>query len=93
MVLKEGSFAVNQLEVTRVDWHAHDNDQCESLTLPDDGYSLAKCMRSVAEPLLVSHFGEGIIEEAFRRYGEIIVDRMSKEKNEFINVTICVTKI
>ena len=91
-VLKEGSFAVNKLEVSQVNWHAYNNNLSESETLDDGGYNVAKCMRAVAEPLLVSHFGEGIIEEVFRRYREIIVDRMSKEKTEFFNVTISMTK-
>ncbi len=58
----------------------------------DGGYSFAKCIRAVTEPLLVNHFGDAIIEEVFRRYTEITDDRMSKEKAQFINVTISVTK-
>jgi jasmonate O-methyltransferase len=49
-------------------------------------------MRAVAEPLLASHFGEAIIEEVFARYLNILVDRMSKEKTKFINVSISMTK-
>ncbi|EXC35437.1 Salicylate O-methyltransferase [Morus notabilis] len=91
-VLKEGSFTINRLEVSQVNWDAYHSDFSPSDALDDGGYSVAKCMRAVAEPLLVSHFGEGIIEEVFRRYREIIADRMSKEKTEFINVIISVTK-
>lgn len=91
-VLKEGSFTINRLEVSHVNWNAYHSDFSPSDSLDDGGYSVAKCMRAVAEPLLVSHFGEGIIEEVFRRYREIIADRMSKEKTEFINVIISVTK-
>lgn len=58
----------------------------------DGGYNVSNCMRAVAEPLLISHFGEGIIEEVFKRYQEILTDYMSKEKTEFINVTLYVTR-
>lgn len=53
-------------------------------------YKVAMCMRAVAEPMLVSHFGEGIIDELFHRYTKIILDSMSTcpEKSQFINVTV-----
>ena len=58
----------------------------------DGAYNVAKCIRAVVEPLLVSHYGEAIIEEVFRRYVKILASRMSKEKTEFINVSISLTK-
>ena len=54
-VVKEGSFNINQLEVSQVNWHAYDSAFSPSNALEDGSYSLAKCMRAVAEPLLVSH--------------------------------------
>ncbi|KAL0367511.1 UNVERIFIED_CONTAM: Salicylate carboxymethyltransferase [Sesamum radiatum] len=47
-VEKEGSFTINRLQVSEIAWAA-----CGGC-----GYNVAKCMRSVAEPLLVGHFGE-----------------------------------
>ena len=41
-------------------------------------------MRIVVEPLLVSHFGDAIIDEVFYRYKEIISDHISKENTQFI---------
>ncbi|XP_057420276.1 S-adenosyl-L-methionine:benzoic acid/salicylic acid carboxyl methyltransferase 3-like [Lotus japonicus] len=97
-VLKEGSFAINRLEVSEVNWNAMDecnvfefeSEMNESLS--DSGYNVAQCMRAVAEPLLVNHFGEAIIEKVFSRYQEILADRMSKEKTKFVNVTILMTR-
>ncbi|CAJ2646455.1 unnamed protein product [Trifolium pratense] len=98
-VLREGSFTIDCLEVTTVHWNAYDdfNDvdfESDDLSKPfiDGAYNVTNCMRAVAEPLLVSHFGEAIIEEVFGRYLEILVDRMSKEQTEFINVSISMTK-
>ncbi|KAA8547398.1 hypothetical protein F0562_003738 [Nyssa sinensis] len=88
-VQKEGSFGIDCLEVSEVNWNAYDGDFCGS---DDGGYKVARCMRSVAEPLLVSHFGEAIIDDVFHRYREIVADRMSKERTEFINVTVSLTK-
>jgi jasmonate O-methyltransferase len=97
-ILKEGSFTIDRLEVTEIHWNAYDdwNDTNFESSLPksriDGAYNVTNCMRAVAEPLLASHFGEAIIEEVFGRYQEILVDRMSKEKTEFINVSISMTK-
>ncbi|KAJ1420771.1 SAM dependent carboxyl methyltransferase [Sesbania bispinosa] len=97
-VLNEGSFAINRLEVSEVNWNAYDdwnafNFESEmSESLSDGGYNVAQCMRAVAEPLLISHFGEAIIEEVFSRYQKILADRMSKERTKFFNVTILLTR-
>ena len=97
-VLKEGSFASNRLEVSEVNWNAFDDRNAlefeseRSDTLSDGGYNVAQCMRAVAEPMLVSHFGEAIIEEVFSRYQQILTDRMSKEQTKCINVTVLLTR-
>ncbi|XP_057449351.1 S-adenosyl-L-methionine:benzoic acid/salicylic acid carboxyl methyltransferase 2-like [Lotus japonicus] len=98
-VLKEGSFTITCLEVSRVHWNGHDDDDDWNNAFDSEslnnvaGYNVAKCMRAVAEPLLISHFGEAVdIEEVFRRYQAILTDRMSKERTEFINVTISMTR-
>nr|QNU12860.1 salicylic acid methyl transferase [Betula lenta] len=92
--VKEGSFSVVRLEVSEVDWNAYDDDSgvSSSNAFSDGGYNVTKCMRAVAEPLLVAHFGDAIIDEVFRRYRKILSDRLSKEKNRFTNVTISLTK-
>jgi jasmonate O-methyltransferase len=97
-VLREWSFTIDRLEVTKIHWNAYNdrNDINFTNSFPelciDGAYNVTKCMRAMAEPLLASHFGEAIIEEVFGRYQEILVDRMSKEKTEFINVSISMTK-
>ena len=91
-VEKEGSFTINRLEASEVNWNAYHGEFCPSDAHEDGGYNVAKLMRAVAEPLLVSYFGDGIIEEVFSRYQKIVADRMSREKTEFVNVTVSMTK-
>ena len=91
-VEKEGSFTINRLEVSKVNWNAYHGEFCPSDDHKDGAYNVAMLMRAVAEPLLVSHFGGGIIEEVFSRYQKIVADRMSKEKTEFVNVTVSLTR-
>ncbi|KAM7252072.1 hypothetical protein ACFE04_023955 [Oxalis oulophora] len=82
-VIKEGSFTINRLEFSKVNWNASDKGiNPLDATFNDDGYSLAKCMRAVAEPLIISHFGETIVDEVFIRYRKIVADRMAKEITE-----------
>ncbi|KAL0434368.1 UNVERIFIED_CONTAM: Salicylate carboxymethyltransferase [Sesamum latifolium] len=95
-VEKEGSFTINRLQVSEIEWAAcGGNGLCSpeySRNGVDDGYNVAKCMRSVAEPLLVEHFGELIIDQLFENYRNILSDRMSKEDTKFINVTVSMTR-
>ncbi|KAL6346394.1 hypothetical protein AAG906_033190 [Vitis piasezkii] len=84
-VEKEGSFTINRLEVSQVNWNAYHGEFCPSDAHKDGWYNVAKLIRAVAEPLLVSHFGDGIIEEVFSRYQKIVADRMSRETTEFVN--------
>lgn len=91
-VEKEGSFTINRLEASEVNWNAYHGEFCPSDAHEDGGFNVAKLMRAVAEPLLVSYFGDGIIEEVFSRYQKIVADRMSREKTEFVNVTVSMTK-
>ncbi|XP_062143290.1 S-adenosyl-L-methionine:benzoic acid/salicylic acid carboxyl methyltransferase 3-like [Alnus glutinosa] len=91
-VVKEGSFSIDRLEVSEVNWNACDRGFSSPDAFRDGGYNVAQCMRAVAEPLLVSHFGDAIIEEVFRRYKEILSDRLAKEKTRFVNVTVSMAK-
>ncbi|KAJ0815674.1 putative salicylate carboxymethyltransferase [Helianthus annuus] len=53
---------------------------------------MGKCMRAVAEPLVLSHFGDSIIEEVFKRYTDNIKISMSGEKTKLVNVTVSMTR-
>ncbi|CAA0839261.1 S-adenosyl-L-methionine-dependent methyltransferases superfamily protein [Striga hermonthica] len=70
LVEKEGSFIINRLEVSEITWAACGEDFCSSDSSRSgaDGYNVARCMRSVAEPLLVEHFGEAVIDQLFKKY-------------------------
>ncbi|KAL3506342.1 hypothetical protein ACH5RR_031724 [Cinchona calisaya] len=92
LVEREGSFSIDRVESTEIHWTAYNNEFLEFNEFKDCGYNVAKCMRAVAEPLLLSHFGEEIIEDVFNRYNKILADRMSNEKTEFINVIFSLKK-
>ncbi|XP_048129057.1 salicylate carboxymethyltransferase-like [Rhodamnia argentea] len=92
-VQKQGSFSMDCLEVSEVNWSVFDSDFDPNVVSEDEGCNLVRCMRAVAEPLLVNHFGEEIIDEVFKRYGAQLAARMSEENPAFVNVVISLKKI
>ncbi|KAK2419169.1 S-adenosyl-L-methionine:benzoic acid/salicylic acid carboxyl methyltransferase [Trifolium repens] len=99
-ILTEGSFAINQLESSQVVLNELDNyedafDFTSKIpgSLRDDGYSLAQCIRAVAEPLLVSHFGEDVTKEVFNHFQKNVIDYMPKDRTTVTNITIALTRM
>ncbi|XP_058773478.1 S-adenosyl-L-methionine:benzoic acid/salicylic acid carboxyl methyltransferase 3-like [Vicia villosa] len=82
-VLSEGSFSINQLEVSEVIGHALESDMSESMV---------KSTRAVFEPLLISHFGESVTKEVFERFRKILAAGISKERTRITNLTITLTR-
>ncbi|KAA0036209.1 salicylate carboxymethyltransferase-like [Cucumis melo var. makuwa] len=102
-VVKEGSFILNLLKASSINLNhiVHETDQQDHSSSPlinnslanADDYDFAKCIQSVAEPLLIHHFGEEIMDELFIRHKKIVADCMAKHKiMECINLTISLTK-
>ncbi|CAI0376970.1 unnamed protein product [Linum tenue] len=99
-VKKQGAFAIDRLEVSEVSWDACSDELMISGTGVGHarngvvGYNVAKFIRAVAEPLLVSHFNAGgeVIDEIFRRYAAVVSERMANEKTRYVNVTVSLTK-
>ncbi|KAI3846959.1 hypothetical protein MKX03_034451 [Papaver bracteatum] len=90
----EGSFSVNQLETFQVNWDGSDSseDGRSGTDKSRSSYLIANSIRAVSEPLLASHFGEEIINELFSRFREIVANYAAKEKTEYTNLVISVTK-
>ncbi|KAI9111284.1 hypothetical protein K1719_017696 [Acacia pycnantha] len=86
---KEGSFILNSLEVFEVSWKAACGEEHNDNS---DGYKAAQLIRAVAEPLIVGHFGQAIIDDVFHRYQHILADRMSKDNAVFVNLAVSLTK-
>lgn len=88
LVHSEGSFALDQVHASEISWDANDHKNRSSC----DQYDFAICLRAVVESLIVSHFGEEIIDEIFKRYREIICASMAEEKNSVDYITISLTR-
>ncbi|CAN0919222.1 Salicylate carboxymethyltransferase [Linum grandiflorum] len=97
-VKNEGSFVIDQLQVSEVSWDAHDNDEYSNVASDHEATgadSVANCIRAVAEPLMVNHFGDGevMIDEVFRRYRAIVSTRIANDEKtgSFVFVTVSLT--
>ncbi|XP_026393595.1 salicylate carboxymethyltransferase-like [Papaver somniferum] len=94
VIQSEGSFMVDQLHAYNVNWDGSDSREDRSSVTEKyrSSYDTAKCIRAVSESLLVSHFGEEIIDELFCRYRENVASYATKEKTEYTNLVISMTK-
>ncbi|KAL8118055.1 S-adenosyl-L-methionine:benzoic acid/salicylic acid carboxyl methyltransferase 3-like [Apium graveolens] len=83
VVEAEGSFSIDRLDASQVNWNVYENDSA---------YNITKCIRSVVESLLVNQFGHAVMDRLFQRYREIIDDTISKETTQFFSVIVTLTK-
>ncbi|XP_045829801.1 S-adenosyl-L-methionine:benzoic acid/salicylic acid carboxyl methyltransferase 3-like isoform X1 [Trifolium pratense] len=96
-VLTEGSFSINQLDSSQIIFKELDNykdafNSKISGSLTEDGYNLGQCIRAIAEPLLVGHFGESVTKEAFNRFQKYVTDNVPKDRTKITNITMILTK-
>ncbi|KAJ3696674.1 hypothetical protein LUZ61_000379 [Rhynchospora tenuis] len=56
------------------------------------GANLAMFMRSVLEPMIVGHFGAGIVDELFSRFAMNAAEHLVKEKTKVHFLALCLKK-
>ncbi|KAI3845825.1 hypothetical protein MKX03_020322 [Papaver bracteatum] len=100
IILTEGSFIINRLEIFEVTlgdgegFFRKDEDEDENDMLTGSR-NFVNFMRAISESLVVSHFGEEIIEELYKRCREIVAPRLSREesmKTKHISIVISLTR-
>ncbi|KAI7980715.1 Benzoate carboxyl methyltransferase, partial [Camellia lanceoleosa] len=94
IIEKEGSFNLERLEVSECNWDANDNDDDEHFVFDKDrsGKNVANCIRAGTEPLVVSHFGEFIVDDVFKKFANHVADHLCSEKSKFINIIVSLSK-
>ena len=90
----EGSFFLDQLQITETNWDTNNNDDNKGYVFykKASGLHVAKYIRALTESMLVTHFGEEIIEELFERFAEKVGEHLSKERPKCANITFSMTK-
>ncbi|XP_039156176.1 salicylate carboxymethyltransferase-like [Eucalyptus grandis] len=79
-VEKQGSFSIDCLEVFEVNRDVFETDFDPNVVSKEAADKIVGSLRAIAEPLLVHHFGEEIINEVFERFRAKLGNRFSKEK-------------
>ena len=100
MIQGEGSFVLNRLQLYEVDWYPTYSDnisQTESTDTAEKqnsmgGNYVANTIRAVVESMLQNHFGEGIMDDLFRRFGDIVGEYLSRKRGKYINFIISLTR-
>ncbi|OAY80655.1 Anthranilate O-methyltransferase 1 [Ananas comosus] len=84
VIQKGGLFDISRMQYFESNWDPFD-DSCDDFVLDNlqSGANVAKCIRAVAEPLISSHFGEGILDELFSRYANNIARHLLKGKAKY----------
>eukprot|EP00262_Sarcandra_glabra_P016495 TRINITY_DN5400_c0_g1_i1.p1 TRINITY_DN5400_c0_g1~~TRINITY_DN5400_c0_g1_i1.p1 ORF type:complete len:372 (-),score=59.99 TRINITY_DN5400_c0_g1_i1:770-1885(-) len=93
VIQKEGSFDLDRLEIIEVNGDDNDDDY-ENFVFDKfrRGRNVAKCIRSVVEPMLASHFGDGLLDDLFERYRKNVTDYLMKENENYINLVVSMKK-
>ncbi|XP_058092022.1 probable jasmonic acid carboxyl methyltransferase 2 [Magnolia sinica] len=95
---KQGSFALDQLEVFEVDWDATNGDDGVSeyvqsgISKLTSGQRVSKTIRAVVESMIGHHFGEEIMDDLFQRYSKIVDQYMSENVCKYANLVISVVR-
>ncbi|CAL1360876.1 unnamed protein product [Linum trigynum] len=93
-VQKQGSFAIERLEVWESSWNPYDGEVNLPESRQDAGHNVARCIRAVMEPLLVRQFGpqRKLMDEIFMRYRVILSNWMAEEEANYVNVIVSLSK-
>ncbi|XP_076914126.1 S-adenosyl-L-methionine:benzoic acid/salicylic acid carboxyl methyltransferase 3-like [Bidens hawaiensis] len=102
IIQDDGSFSLNNMSAYEVNWDPHDTDcpTTNDLNLEhihnhaqkETKKSTAKLIRAITEPLLISHFGNSIIEVLFKKYEKHVTKHLAVKKTKQFTIVISLTK-
>ncbi|ESQ34837.1 hypothetical protein EUTSA_v10007856mg [Eutrema salsugineum] len=97
-VEKEGSFSIDRLEISPVDWEGGSISE-ESYDIvrskPEalaSGRRVAKTIRAVIEPMLEPTFGQHVMDELFERYAKIVGEYVYVSSPRYAIVIVSLVK-
>ncbi|XP_076958567.1 S-adenosyl-L-methionine:benzoic acid/salicylic acid carboxyl methyltransferase 3-like [Bidens hawaiensis] len=93
----EGSFSLDNMNGFKLNWDPYDTDYTNMYDSNElsriHTVNITKLMRAILEPLLISHFGDSIIDMLFKKFGKLVAEYLTKKKQRSLLVTISLTKI
>ncbi|PIA36696.1 hypothetical protein AQUCO_03300127v1 [Aquilegia coerulea] len=91
VIEEQGSFHLNLLEAFDAEGDTN-YDYEKEVEFDDFIKAVSRTVRAVTESMLVSHFGEEILEELFDKYAKYVGQYIGKEKNKYVNLIMSMTK-
>ncbi|KAJ3696673.1 hypothetical protein LUZ61_000378 [Rhynchospora tenuis] len=89
----QGLFDIIHMQMFESNWDPYD-DSDDDFVIDNiqSGANFSMCIRSVLEPIIVSHFGESIVDELFSRFAMNVAKHLLKEKTKLPVLTLCLKK-
>ncbi|XP_055835716.1 probable jasmonic acid carboxyl methyltransferase 2 [Solanum dulcamara] len=96
-VEKQGSFMINCIEAFEIEWDtsisSNSSHQCEDeKMLLSSGQQFAKTIRAVVESMVENHFGNGIMDDLFSVYSDLVDDYIYKKRAVYVNLVVSLTR-
>ncbi|PON98208.1 SAM dependent carboxyl methyltransferase [Trema orientale] len=98
VIQEQGSFYLQKLDIFEIPWDAGFSEPITSKNnnIMNDkekrGTYVSDYVRAVVEPILVKQFGETIMDKLFARFTDRVIESMAKEKWQYVNLVISLTK-
>ncbi|XP_071724898.1 probable methyltransferase TCM_000331 [Rutidosis leptorrhynchoides] len=94
IVEMEGSFSIENLETIEINWDSRDDISNKDFVFDEleVGRNVSNCIRAVTEAMLVSHFGDAIIEDLFISYAKHVGQNWLEEKVKSTKIVISFKK-
>lgn len=84
-VRKEGSFKIDVIEKFEMDKDINGGSSY--------GNAVGKTVRSIQEPMIAHHFGQGILDKLFELYGRLVDQELAKEDIKSISIVLVLIKL
>ncbi|XP_010255185.1 PREDICTED: salicylate carboxymethyltransferase-like [Nelumbo nucifera] len=101
LIQMEGSFKLDRMEIFKLSWDptlTEDdgiNKNKDQLLVYDkfkSAQNVTKMIRAVAEPMILNHFGEEMLDDLFQRYMEKVAEYLGREESKYVNLVVSMIK-
>jgi hypothetical protein len=93
-VKESGVFDMASIKPFEQNWDPYDDSEGDGvLDSASSSVNAAKCIRSVMESLVTSHFGESILDMLFEEYTRRVANHLKKEKTKFNVIVLTLKKL
>lgn len=101
VIEEEGSFSLQNLDTFEIGWDAGFREPAKNSGIPacedhleqERARYISDYMRAIGEPMLVKQFGQTVMDDLYERYFiDKINESLEKEKWQFVNLVISLTK-